>query len=98
MITVKKRTANIGAEIGGVALPQPLSPETVAAIKQAYADNLVVFFRNQQPLDDETHCKVGRYFGTLDISEIQPTPREHREVLVQDQVSPKGEGADRWHR
>jgi taurine dioxygenase len=98
MITVKKLTANIGAEIGGVDLSGPLSPETVAAIDQAYADNLVVFFRNQKPLDDETHIRVGRYFGTLDISEIQPVPRPNREVLVLDQTSPKGEGADRWHR
>jgi alpha-ketoglutarate-dependent taurine dioxygenase len=36
MITVKKLTASIGAEIGGVDLSQPLSPETVAGIKQAY--------------------------------------------------------------
>jgi taurine dioxygenase len=98
MITVKKLTASIGVEIGGVDLSQPLSPETVAVVKQAYKDNLVVFFRDQQPLDDETHCRVGRYFGTLDLSEIQPTPRAHKEILVLDQVSPKGEGADRWHR
>src|SRR5215469_12516322 len=98
MITVKKLTANIGAEIGGVDLSEPLSPETVAAINQAYADNLVVFFRNQKPLDDETHIRVGRHFGTLDISEIQPVPRPNREILVLDQTSPKGEGADRWHR
>jgi taurine dioxygenase len=98
MITVKKLTGAIGAEIGGVDLSQPLSPETVAEIKQAYTDNLVIFFRDQKPLDDPEHIRVGRYFGTLDISEIQPTPREHREILVLDQVSPKGEGADRWHR
>jgi taurine dioxygenase len=98
MITVKKLTATIGAEIGGVDLSQPLSADTVAAIQQAYNDNLVIFFRDQKPLDDETHIRVGKYFGTLDISEIQPTPREHREILVLDQVAPKGEGADRWHR
>jgi taurine dioxygenase len=98
MITVKKLTGAIGAEIGGVDLSQPLSPETVAEIKQAYTDNLVIFFRDQKPLDDPEHIRVGRYFGKLDISEIQPTPREHREILVLDQVSPKGEGADRWHR
>jgi len=98
MITVKKLTATIGAEIGGVDLSQPLSADTVAEIKQAYVDNLVIFFRDQKPLDDVEHIRVGRYFGTLDISEIQPIPREHREILVLDQVSPKGEGADRWHR
>src|ERR1700749_3034269 len=98
MITVKKLTANIGAEIEGGDLNEPLSPETVAAIDKAYADNLVVFFRNQKPLDDETHIRVGRYFGTPDISEIQPTPRPHREILVLDQMAGQGEGADRWHR
>jgi taurine dioxygenase len=98
MITVKKLTANIGAEIEGVDLNEPLSPETVAAIDKAYAENLVVFFRNQKPLDDETHIRVGRYFGTPDISEIQPIPRPHKEILVLDQMAGKGEGADRWHR
>ena len=98
MIAVEKLTPVIGAEIHGVDLSEPLADETVAAIKRAYTDNLVVFFRNQKPLDDETHVQVGRQFGTLDLSEIQPTPRPHREVLVLDQVSPKGEGADRWHR
>lgn len=98
MVTVKKLTANIGAEIGGVDLSQPLDERTVAEIKQAFTENIVVFFRNQKPLDDVEHIRVGRYFGTLDISEIQPKPREHREVLVLDQTNPKGEGADRWHR
>ena len=98
MITVKKLTRNIGAEIGGVDLTQPLDAGTVAEIKQAFTDNIVIFFRDQKPLDDVQHIRVGQYFGTLDISEIQPKPREHREVLVLDQVAPKGEGADRWHR
>ncbi len=98
MISVEKLTPAIGAEIGGIDLSEPLDAETVTAIRQAFSDNLVIFFRNQKPLDDETHIRVGRYFGTLDLSEIQPTPRPHREILVLDQVSPKGEGADRWHR
>jgi taurine dioxygenase len=98
MITVNKLTPIIGAEIRGVDLSEPLGDDTVAEIRRAFADNLVIFFRDQKPLDDETHIRVGRYFGTLDLSEIQPQPRAHREVLVLDQVSPKGEGADRWHR
>jgi taurine dioxygenase len=98
MVTVTKLTPAIGAEIGGVDLSEPLDDGAVAAIRQALTDNLVIFFRNQKPLDDETHIRVGRHFGTLDLSEIQPTPRPNREVLVLDQVSPKGEGADRWHR
>jgi taurine dioxygenase len=98
MISVRKLTASIGAEIGGVDLSAPLEHDAVDAIQQAFADNLVVFFRDQKTLDDDQHIRLGQYFGTLDLSEIQPNPLARREILVLDQVSPKGEGADRWHR
>jgi len=98
MIAVRKLTASIGAELAGVDLSEPLAPDDVRAIKDALHENLVVFFRNQKKLEDEQHIRLGRYFGTLDLSEIQPTPTAHREILVLDQVSPKGEGADSWHR
>ena len=37
----------LGAEIGGVDLARDLNPETVAAIRQALLDHVVVFFRDQ---------------------------------------------------
>lgn len=98
MISITKLTASIGAEIGGVDLSAPLEPETVRAIRQALWDNLVIFFRGQKQLEDEQHIRLGQYFGTLDLSEIQPKPLARRELLVLDQVAPKGEGADNWHR
>lgn len=98
MIAIRKLTASIGAEISGVDLSEPLAADDVRAIRDALHDNLVVFFRNQKKLEDEQHIRLGRYFGTLDLSEIQPNPAAHREILVLDQVAPKGEGADNWHR
>jgi len=98
MISVQKLTASIGAEISDVDLSQPLKDEDVRAIRAALMDNLVVFFRNQKKLEDDQHIRLGQYFGTLDLSEIQPKPAARREILVLDQVSPKGEGADNWHR
>ena len=37
----------IGAEIFGVDLSEPLDDETVAAIRRAWLDHLVIFFRHQ---------------------------------------------------
>jgi taurine dioxygenase len=98
MITVKKITPVIGAEIRGVDLRKPLSDEEVRVIRKAWIDNLVVFFKDQELLSDEEHIRLGAAFGTLDLSEIQPTPHARKEILVLDQVKPKGEGADNWHR
>ena len=98
MIEVRKLTGVIGAEIHGIDATKPVDPADVKAIKTALYENLVVFFRNQKPLTPDEHVAFGAQFGTLDISEIQPKPCERREVLILDQVSPKGEGADHLHR
>jgi len=51
-ITVAKAGRAIGAVIGNVALGGDLSPQTVAAIRQALLDHNVIFFREHH-LDDE---------------------------------------------
>ena len=98
MIQVTQLTGTIGAEIHGVDLSQELPDSTVRAILDALHQHCVVFFRGQKVLSDEEHMRAGRYFGTLDISEIQPKPGAHREVLVMDTDSAKGRGAEYWHR
>lgn len=95
---VRKLTGAIGAEIDGVDLSRPLPPDLVEAIRDALDDNYVVFFLNQQLLSEEEHMRVGRHFGTLDLSEIQPTPSANREVLWMEATSGKGRGAEYWHR
>jgi len=98
MIAVRKLTGAIGAEIEGVDLSSDLSPETVEAVKEALFENYVVFFRNQKPLSEEEHMRAGRYFGTLDLSEIQPNPSANREVLWMETEGGKGGGAEYLHR
>jgi taurine dioxygenase len=98
MLKFQKLTGNIGVEIADIDLTQPLSADLVAAIKRAVFEHCVVFFRQQKVFTDEEHIRVGETFGQLDISEIQPNPIARREIMVLDQVSPKGEGADNFHR
>ncbi|MCP1470349.1 taurine dioxygenase [Sphingobium sp. OAS761] len=98
MMEIRKVTGAIGAEVGGVDLSRPLSDGEISAITNALHDHYVVFFREQRPLSEEEHMRVGRYFGTLDISEIQPKPSSNREVLWMEATSAKGRGAEYWHR
>lgn len=54
----------IGAEIHGVDLRQPLSPEQRDALRQAVLRYKVVFFRDQQ-LDNDSHAAFAANFGPL---------------------------------
>jgi len=47
-ITVSPIAGALGAEIGGVDLASDLSDDTVAEIRQAWLEHLVVFFRDQE--------------------------------------------------
>ena len=95
-IDIRPVTATIGAEISGVDLARPLDDPTVAAIRRALLDHLVVFFRDQQ-LTDEQHLAFALRFGSLSVPPLATKYQETPAVTVLDQVNPKGEGADEWH-
>jgi taurine dioxygenase len=62
MIEVQKIAGAIGAEISGVDLSRELAAETVAAIRRALLDHLVVFFRDQE-LTPAQYLAFARRFG-----------------------------------
>ncbi|MBT5665907.1 MAG: TauD/TfdA family dioxygenase [Rhodospirillaceae bacterium] len=61
-IDVTPLTLHIGAEISGVDLSKPLSPDIVAEIRAAFLMWKVVFFRDQN-LDHAQHVAMARAFG-----------------------------------
>jgi taurine dioxygenase len=95
-IDIRPVTAIIGAEVSGVDLRGPLADEDAAAIRQAWLDHLVLFFRDQH-IDDDQHLAFALRFGTLDVSPLATRYQDRPSVVVLDQVNPKGEGADEWH-
>jgi taurine dioxygenase len=95
-IAIQPVTATIGAEVHGVDLRDELDDETVAVLRRALLDHLVLFFRDQ-PLDDEQHLAFALRFGPLAVSPLRTRYQEGEAVVVLDQVNPKGEGADVWH-
>ena len=56
----------LGAEIVGLDLSQSLDERTIAELRRALLDHLVIFFRDQR-LSVEQHKAFGRRFGTLNV-------------------------------
>jgi alpha-ketoglutarate-dependent taurine dioxygenase len=63
-IEVRPLAGALGAEILGVDVAQDLSDEIVAAIRRAWLDHLVVFFRDQ-PLPPDRFLEFARRFGQV---------------------------------
>ena len=61
-------SAALGAEIRGLDLSRPIDAPTVAALRAAWLEHLVLVFRGQA-LDVEAQARFARYFG--DTSETQ---------------------------
>jgi len=61
-LDIRPLSGAIGAEIGGIDLASPLDDEAVAAIRRAWLDHLVIFFRGQD-LPPERLLAVARRFG-----------------------------------
>jgi taurine dioxygenase len=68
-VRVQPTGAALGADVEGVDLARELSAETVAAIKQAWADHLVLRFRGQR-LDDAALMRFSAQFGELDWAPV----------------------------
>ena len=61
-VTVEPIAGALGAEISGVDLTEDLAPETVAAIRRAWLEHLVIFFRDQH-LPPPRFLAFARCFG-----------------------------------
>ena len=94
---VRKLNPVLGAEILGIDLRESLSDETIAALRTAFLENQVLFFRDQN-LTVEQHKDLGRRFGTLHIHPRAPSPEGHPELLVihADEKSKRVAGGG-WH-
>ncbi len=62
---ITQLSPNIGANIDGIDLGKPLSPEIIQNIKEAWDEHLVIRFRNQSINDDDL-LRFSKYFGELD--------------------------------
>ena len=95
-LEIRPVTGCIGAEIRGVDLREDLPQSTIDTLRAALLEHLVLFFRDQ-PITVEQQVAFTARFGELVVHPFGPKHPDHPEIIVLDQVAPKGEGADVWH-
>lgn len=70
-ITIQKIAGAIGAEIGGVDLRRELSDETIAEIRRAWLDHVVIFFRDQEVTSAQYLAFAERFGAPVEYPFIQ---------------------------
>ena len=95
-LTVTPLTATIGAEVTGLDLRAELDDAEIHGVRAALLEHLVLFFRDQ-PLEPDEQLRFALRFGPVSVPAFLTTATATPEVMVLDQVNPKGDGADRWH-
>jgi taurine dioxygenase len=79
-LTVKRVAGALGAEILGVDLSRDLDDATFGAIRDAYHEHQVIFFRDQH-LTPEQHLRFGRRFGPLNIHPYVKGMADHPAIM-----------------
>jgi taurine dioxygenase len=95
-IEITPVTAAIGGEVHGVDLRDELSDVDVKILRQGLLDHLVLFLRDQH-ITDEHQLAFALRFGPMHLSPLQTVHQDAPEIVVLNQVYPRGEGADEWH-
>lgn len=79
-LKVRRLAGALGAEIEGVDISQDLPDATVAAIRAAFNEHQVIFFRDQALTPDQ-QVRFGAQFGPLNIHPYVAGMAEHPEVM-----------------
>ena len=96
-VTVTRVGVNLGAEITGVDLRQPLSDEQFDVLNEALVENELIVFRDQDITSDNLMA-FGRRFGPLTVHPFSPNDDNAPELIKfrNDETTPPF-GTDVWH-
>jgi len=95
-IRLRKLTPNCGVEVLGVDLNH-LSNSQMEAVRQAYIDHGVIFFRDQK-LTPEEHIAFARRWGDIDINKFFPANQQYPEIAeVRKEKDQKTNIGGGWH-
>lgn len=94
--TVKRVGATVGAELHGIDITKPLSPDVLADVKRALAEFKVIFFRDQ-PLTSAQHVAFAKQFGDLETHPFLPGSTEQPELVRFEKSAEVGGYENLWH-
>ncbi len=88
---------SLGAEVSGVDLARPLHGATLDAIRQAFADYGVLFFRDQH-LTPEDHIRFAELWGPININRFfTPVPGYPMIAEVRKEADQQTNIGGGWH-
>jgi taurine dioxygenase len=94
VLTTTRLTPHVGAEVRGVDLATALDDDTIAAIRAAWLEHLVLFFPDQD-LTPANQTAFARRFGEITEGHpVEPSLPGHPSVLPIDSVKDR---TDFWH-
>jgi len=85
----------VGAEVRGISLSGDLDDDSIAAIRAALARHKVLFFRDQDALDDDRHEAFASRLGEPVAHPTVPVAEGSKYLLELD--SKEGYAASTWH-
>jgi taurine dioxygenase len=94
--SVEPLTPAIGGRIEGLDLAEPISDETVEALRDTLHERLVLFFPDQH-LTPEAQRTFAGHFGPLHIHPIYPNVASVPEIMVLDTDAKNLPDNDNWH-
>jgi taurine dioxygenase len=89
-IKLTESGAALGARIEGVDLRKPLDDETFAAVRRAFYEHEVVYFRGIE-LSDEDHIRFSARFGELRRLKLDNLHAQHPEMFVVSNIVEDGQ-------
>jgi taurine dioxygenase len=97
-IRVERLEANLGAEIFGLDLSGPISPQTADLLRSLLWEHQVLFFRDTG-VDDARQAEIGRIFGPPQVDSIAKRRGVTPEQIVPMNTGPYANGyyGTRWH-
>lgn len=97
MVTVTPTSPAVGAEIGGVDIAAGISDADFAAIRQAFSDHGVIFFRNQDITPDQ-HLDFAERWGGINVNRFFRAVETHPRIaeVLKEPDQTKNIGVN-WH-
>src|SRR5688572_25922775 len=89
-ISVTKTGAALGARIEGVDLTKALDDATFAAVRAAFYEHEVVYFRGTEPTDED-HIRFSARFGELRRIKLDQVHNRHPELFVVSNIQKDGQ-------
>ncbi len=98
LIEAKPFAPNLGAEIYGVDLSEPVSDAQFTEIQDAFHTYQVLFFKDQKEIPPEQHVAFGKRFGQLHVHPAAPTMAGHPEIFeIHATKNSKIANGEFWH-